>query len=480
MDLEQIALMRYSELKGLTIAQLKTAVGIGERRARRLHAILRRKKRLAPNDTTDADQVLNSTRYEFDETALTYHFYWQGRNGPLVVNQENVRSMVRSYTVDGGNLSMQQVAIQHGITRREFERIKIALGITKDHEPFTPEDLEARSEDDLFSDYTALKRNRLQKRVEGFDHRRTKDYAARWQKLLTGSIQPILEAVHDLMDGPTPEPRPLPLLGEDEVAIHIHASDLHLGMYSEGWTSDRGQYNVEIAKERYLDGVLVCAQRLAHAYPSPGERPLIIQPLGGDMVHCDNTQGRTSSLRNTMDMDVVPERAAIMAVKLAAEGIQSLLAAGFRVHCCLVRGNHDSYTDVLIYQAMRYAFAAEEDVTFDDNDIHNYSIYMFGDYVIIEHHGHGIKSSKDLGSLAAAWARDKGLAYKQAFAFTGNLHHLKNEEEAGILLFQQPSAAGTDRYHELNAYGHRSRPAIAGYAISASRGWLGMHYEAFE
>ena len=470
MDLDKLAASR-SDLFGKTIKQIKAATGLGERRARDLRRRLAEKH--TPDDSAAADTIRRG-HYEYDADACMYTFYWPRQSAPMAIARDHVRSMVRCYTKDGEDMSMQAVAVRHGLTRRQFERVKTILGLTKDHEPFTPEDLADIPEDDLFSDQMALKRHRLQRRVEVADERRTRDMAAKWQAFSEGRLEPIIEALQELGDLEIPEPPPMDTF--PNVALHVHASDLHYGMYADGWASRKGVYNRDIAAERYLYGTLKCARALRKAYDSN----FVILPVGGDFVHCDNAHGKTTSLRNTMDLDSTPERIVVGAVQLAVQMVEMLLEDDFTVFLCLVKGNHDAYTDVLIYQALRLAFRDTPNVHFHENQIHDYTVIPWGDYLLVEHHGHGIKSAKELGALGEGWARDQRKVFQGAYAFTGNLHHLRNEEDAGVMLFQQPSPAGTDRYHALNAYGHRARPAVAGFALSQSRGWLGTHYEPFE
>jgi len=410
--------------------------------------------------------------YTYDEEGDWYNI--QSPRGIRGYSGEVVRSMVRQYVKSGDNRTMLEVAVEACITHKDFYDLKTALGITKAHLPFTPEELADRDFDGLLDETLGSKIRKLTRRSENMDLQRVRAYAARWLELETGSLRPIKEylekgrplsrkAVSWRTEKPT-----------EGYLLHIHGSDLHFGaLVVEEYGSPT--YNCHIARERYLKGL----SRAVEFSKPFGDPAVIVNPAGGDFVHHDNIQGKTSSTKNQMDLDGIPEDIFVRAVDLYLEGVEFLLeSTESLIRVEVVPGNHDYMLSVAMGLAARERFHGNPRVVIG-NLLAPYAYLQWGDSALVLHHGHGRRKAPELADLLGSWAKTERVAYRYGYAITGNLHHVASEEDPGVMLLQQPSPAGSDRYHTLGGW-TTARPAMMAYAFDRTSGMLYSQYIPFE
>ena len=451
------------------------------------------------HDAETADTTEPGHWYKYDATADRYAIGWPG--GGLDETGERVRGMVRAYVKDGGGLTLHEVAVQYGLSRAEFDHVRRALGLTKAHEPFTTEELEARALAELEDETLAGKRRALARRTDRKAANQTQAMAAKWADVKARHLDPFQEALDALLDrrelGPVPAPggppatpvragtkapgrvdgRPGPV-PKQHVMVHYHPSDLHLGLRTDPGYGGGPAYSVRVAKARALAGLDVALDEARRVRDAGGEVDYVLLPCGGDFVHSDNVHGRTTSFRHEMDLDGLPERHLAEGIALYVEMVDRVRAAGLRVHVEVVPGNHDYYTSVAIGHAARVAFRNDPDVTFG-NVLAPYTYVAYGTSALVIHHGDGIKTAEALSANLSAWARKNARTYKFGYALTGNLHHVHQKEAGGIRLLQQPSGASSDRYSVKGGWTD-ARPAVHVYVFDRRAGLVTTRELAFD
>jgi hypothetical protein len=465
------------QLVGLSRREVTRLTGLGSHRAMQVVRYVQDHTDEALSTESDdlAAAKADAYTYSYNQIRDSYTFVWPGREDrPMVLAGEIVRSMINDYVEDGGNKPMHDVAIRHGVTRRDFEKIKTALGVTKRHEPFSPEEIREAPEDDLFDRSMEAKRQRLAARVDREEYRQVRDSAAKWVAFESRTLDPFAEKIKALLGGDIPA-RALParLPTDESVIAHIHASDLHFGAYCAASFGGGGAYNRAVARERFLSGVSEAADRL-----SGRKIHYVILACGGDMVHSDNVHGKTTSFRHQMDLDGLPEEILVEAIDLYIQGVTILRSRGLKVHVEVVPGNHDYYTSIAMGKAAQVAFQHDSGVTFG-NLIAPFAYHYFGDTAIVMHHGHGLHKASDLADNLHSYSRKHGRGYRHGYAITGNLHHMKVEEDPGIVLLQQPAPVEPDRYAATNGW-TTARPAMIVYCFSARDGLLDQHHIWFD
>lgn len=450
-------------------------------------------------EAASADNTEQGHHYAYDAAADRYDFRWP--HGTLTETGDRVRGMVRAYVKDGGGLTLHEVAVQYGLSRAEFDHVRRCLGWTKGHEPFTAEELEARSLAELEDETLAGKRRALARRTDRRAATQTQALAAQYMAVAERAVDPFAEALDALLDrrglGPLPpaagapptpvragtkapgridgRPGPVP---KTHVMIHYHPSDLHLGLRTDPGYGGGPAYSIRVAKARALAGLDVVLDEARRVVEAGGEVDYVLLPCGGDFVHSDNVQGRTTSTRHEMDLDGLPERHLAEGMALYVEMVDRVRAAGFRVHSEVVPGNHDYYTSVAIGHAARAAFRNDPDVTFG-NALAPYTYVAYGTSALVIHHGDGIRTAEALGANLSAWARKNGRTYRFGYALTGNLHHVHQKEAGGVRLLQQPSGASSDRYSVKGGWTD-ARPAVHVYVFDRRAGLVTTRELAFD
>lgn len=436
-----------------------------------------------PNVVVEEQAEPKGTHTHLSEGRHLFEWSVGGLRRAVVLSEDELRDIIREYVgkAQGGlGQSMQQVAVKHRLTRRDFHKIKTLYGLTKDHEPFTAADMAERAVDDLADEQLALKRQRLAERVEREDLVQLRRFASKWLALKERALDPF-EEVLERVTGRT-RPRTglgyvAPREGASTARAHIlfyQASDLHFGLKVGVKTSLTDQaYDREVAAARWRQGL---QDALEHSDRAFGLENLdyVLLGVGGDVAHVDNIHGLTSSMRHHQDMDGLPHTIPQELTEMYLEGIDNLLEQGVNVHCECIPGNHDELISRGLMATLWAAYRDEPRVSFG-NFAASHAFHLYGKTLLIGHHGHGEKKAKDLASTADVWLRDMDRSARYRYALTGNLHHLDVKEDNGLILLQQPSPAASDMYHAQNGYAKARAATIAVY-FSPDQGLLDIRY----
>ena len=452
--------------------RLQTTLGIGQRTAIALRSLLAPALVPTPKRAATKERDLQDGSYtELPDGRYLFEWKEEGRPRTKVLTEETLQSMIRAYSKDGGNQSMQVVALQHDLTRREFSKIKSLYGATKDHEPFTLREMAEREIDDLAENQLTMKRRKLLRRVEVEDYARTQAAARKWYALEADVLDPIAEVIRDVV-GRAPESDTIDWIVSEDPSAYVpvyQCSDLHLGL-----GVDDDSYNRKIARDRFLQGLV---ETLEHGRKAYGEPEYFLMYVGGDIAHVDNTQGATSSNRHIQDMDGTPDTLILAITNLYMDAMAYLLSQGLKVRIACVPGNHDEMLSRAFAAALWAVYHAHPSVSFGNlTESHSYETY--GNSALVAHHGHGESTAKALGGNLAAWLRREKRTALYLYAVTGNLHTLRMEEANGCMLIQQPAPPESDRYSRLNGY-TTSRAATIGMYFGRVEGLLSIRYVGF-
>lgn len=430
---------------------------------------------MSDREHPDSDPTLQLPKgptYVYDDLSQTYVFSLKDGSTKRL-SRGTVQAIITDYVEDGANMSIQEVCVAHGLDRWTFGQIKSALALTKRHEPFTLEELRDVAEDSLVERSLAHKRRRLARRADSVNLRQIRDMAAKWLRFEQDQLDPIGELFKRYLKEPPPPPVfTVPTVDEDAVIVHVHASDLHYGMLA----TDYGMrpYNRRIAAEY----IMRTADRLIAWLGTFKAVDFVLLPCGGDWFHVDNIHGRTASFKHTMDCDGVPEEIASEGIDLYVSFVQRVLDAGYKVRIEVVPGNHDTILSTACGRAAALCFQHDSRVDVG-NLISPYAYLLYGDTAIVMHHGHGLKSASSLGAVMDRWLRAECRTARHRYAVTGNLHHIRMEEGSTLILIQQPSPAGHDRFATMGGW-VTSRPAVAMLAFSPTAGLTDTHMVYFD
>lgn len=363
-------------------------------------------------------------KYKFSDGIYIVYY---GKNKSISVREDELQKAFSLYCV--ADMTLNEVALSMKWTRDEFYAIKTAFSITKDSLPFTPEQIDHLTSDEI-AEKTRIekKRHALQKYQDSkyqdikreVDKFNKSDY---WYKELASQINAIDPS-------PYPNPRNHKNLTREPLLI---ITDIHAGL---NINSPWNVYNFNIMQQRFKT---LAQEIIATVKPTR----LTIAELG-DSIH--------GIIKGSIKKYSEP---AVDSIFQVTEEIASLfitlIKAGFTIRFTKVNGNHSSIekakedrTDEesfgrIIYWGLKLKFQNFKQIEFVD-PVYNMSLLKFFDYGVLCCHGHQ-GDIKRLSEMDKFW-KSENIIEVQA----GHLHHRKIEEFNNITVHYNECFCGADQY----------------------------------
>jgi len=393
----------------------------------------------------EASQYLLDADYVYNKEDDSYVTFLPGIPRPLNLPGEVHREIVRAYSnYDDQPASINQIARTVGIPRSWLVKYLRVHGITHDSEPFTPEELMVRSDDELVEDALQLRRMAIYKKLEKAKWADIRRDALKWRDLEAHFILPLQAA---LTGRKNPEPKPLSLKQPTSpFAGVVGLTDFHWGKYSDPEENFEA-FDKVIARERLFAATEDLISRL-QVFGRP-ERLFI--PIGSDFLHIDNLKGTTTD-GTAQDMDGTPAEMLVSGCQLLEEWVLTLTQVA-PVELVLMSGNHDRLTGLAILLYLEGALRNNPLVTVKlDRTPRVYRSY--GKNLLGFVHGDGVKKTTDMAGHMAREASRWWHSAPHKTVYSGHLHHERTETDVafGVTRRQAPSLAGGDRWHALNGY----------------------------
>lgn len=256
--------------------------------------------------------------------------------------------------------------------------------------------------------------------------------------------QEIFKAAVDAMASDLPRLTPIvaPEQFNADLMTLYTLTDAHIGMLA--WHREGGaDWDLSIA-----EAVIVgCFEMIIKS--SPDSETAVLNQLG-DLLHYDGLSAITPTSGHILDADGRFTKMVEVAVRVLRRIINMLLAKHRMVHVILAEGNHDMASSVWLRTMFKALYENEPRITVDDSALPYYA-YEFGDVMLAFHHSHLKKFSAMREIIPAMFAEMWGRT-KKRYCHTGNYHHAKEEEHAGLKVFQHPTLAARDAYASRGAW----------------------------
>lgn len=366
--------------------------------------------------------------YEEKENGYTV-YYGKGRRYSVFITFEDLEEAFNLYCV--ARLTLNQVSLKMGLTRREFYAIKTAFDITKDSMPFTPKQVDYYTAEELAEKYRIKKKQYALTKIE---QNKNKDIETRikqmdevdyWYKEICRSVNQI-----------NPKPYNIVKRKKDTDEIYVvYNADVHAGLEVDNYFNE---YNIDIMHSRF--------KRLTEAIINlVDSRTLYIADLG-DTVH-GIIHGSVQKY-STWVTDATTE-----VIKAYENMFVTLLKEGYEVHFAKVNGSHESIEKAkferteeesfgnFIFDMLKWKYGKVENLHFI-NKLRglNAAILNLFDYSTLIIHG-------DNNSLNKIKDADKLFnAYDVLEINAGHIHHRKVEDFNGMTIFFNEAFCGTDQY----------------------------------
>lgn len=403
--------------------------------------------------------------YYYNAHTKSYVFVLSGSPKPVVIGEETVQQMQRAYSKEGEHASINEMARTFGMRRSWIQGILRALGTTHDSMPFTDEELNTKSEDEISEEATQIRKSKIHKRLEREKWRDEKNDALKWRDYEHHTLARLCSLVG--------EPYEVPKLvlpgGERKFAAVISPTDFHVGLY--GSARETG----EVDNRHYQRARLLKSTARAVADMAKFGKPEVIYVgCGSDWYHVD-TVGKTTTKGTPQDTDGNTTDIFEYGAHLFIEFLDLLRQTGARIEVFAMHGNHDYLLGHALLQLTQAWFRNTPGISvhMDSTSTRQYATY--GSTLMCLTHGDNIGKTVDLARLAATEkAREWGLS-KHRIIFTGHKHYLLNEQDCGVVRVQLPSLSGMDSWSHKKGYVGASK-MLAAVLIDYEDGMFGQLY----
>lgn len=258
----------------------------------------------------------------------------------------------------------------------------------------------------------------------------------------------------------------------DPHLLVIDPADVHIGKLSLAVETGE-EYNIEIAKQRCIDGVEGLIQK-ANGFPI--EKVLLV--IGNDILHFD-TPHRSTTSGTPQDTDGQLHQIYLEGLDLYVQLIERLLSVA-DVEVVYNPSNHDYMSGYMLAQTLSAWFRTSKNVTFDVSIRHR-KYFRYGLNLLATSHGDGAKHN-DMPMLMASESPDWSDT-KFRYIYLHHLHHKKVTkwqsalDTPGVTMQILRSPSAPDGWHDRNGYTNQPM-AVEGFIHHKEKGQVASltHY----
>ena len=411
-------------------------------------------------------KYVSDKRIWYDENRDTYTTYLPGVPHAIELPGEVHRDLVRAYSNFAGSpASVNELARTFQLPRNWIVKYLRVHEITHDREPFTPEEIMSRSEEELAQEALQIRRAALYTRLERDKWKEIQKDAQKWREYEACTLRRLENVLSEKKERPIKQ-IDIPESKRKFIAV-ITPTDFHWGKYGDVYECGE-EYNRATAKER-----LISTTKKALADVTKHGRPdKIIIGIGSDFFNGDNYRGETTQGtpqdNDGNTADILSTGCDLMTLYI------DMLRQVAPVEMVLMAGNHDRILSVSLHLYLQAWYRLAEDVTtVRCGKSRQYIVYKSN--LLCFHHGDGVIKTSDLARLASIEAPSAWGSCKHRMAFTGHLHYEKIEEDRGFTRYQLPSLSGEDKWHARKGY-VGNRKTVAAVLIDNKEGIFASIY----
>ncbi len=284
-----------------------------------------------------------------------------------------------------------------------------------------------------------------------------------WRKM-----EPALDAVQRVVEGLCAQVEGLGKVKKrkpkksdnDNMLFELDIFDPHVGMYAAERQTLESDYDCDIAAKRMVEA----AESLAARANRPKK---VVIVFGGDLMHMDTRDFRTSSTQSNhvLDVDTRYQRVVQYVVASCTDVVQIAAALGSDVEIVITPGNHDWHSCVWLISVLRAFYSRCDNITVNMQESDRKAI-VWGDNLLLWTHGDKIAPVKWPAIIAAEWAQLWGLT-KYRYLKMGHVHHQKTiapvvvNEQAGLVVEYLAALCPADTWHSSAGFVGTQRGASA-------------------
>lgn len=264
----------------------------------------------------------------------------------------------------------------------------------------------------------------------------------KWVKTKEGELSP--DAIADILKRAFDEveparPSPLPHRSNSDLLTLVPCNDWHINLLV--WGKESGEnWDLGIAETIIGQGIDDAIDR------SPLSAVAVVLG-GGDLLHADNNENRTSKSGNPLDADSRYQKGLEVALRLKVRTIDRALEKADQVIVRILPGNHDEYASIAVAYYLLAYYRYEPRVTVDV-DPSLFWWFTWGQVLLGATHGHTVKPEQMASIMAHRRAEDWGRT-KFRYVHSFHLHHKRQyaTEGGGVITEVHQAPVPQDAWH---------------------------------
>lgn len=325
-----------------------------------------------------------------------------------------------------------KLEITHGVVDRVLKavRAKMALaGVSEEHDMVhaVPDPYVLKGVSTLYDEDGKVRAQWVKTKLD--DERRL--------KIISEAIAEACESIPRLKALPAPKQL------ASELCNVYTMTDCHIGMKAWGKENQGQPWDLEIAEE-------TLTRAFEHMVDnSPKAASCVIAQLG-DFLHYDSLNAVTPTSGHILDADSRFSKMVSIAIRVLRRLVAKALEKHAKVTLVIAEGNHDMASSVWLRHMFKALYEKEPRVQVIDSE-QPYYAYQHGKVMLCWHHSH-LKNMESLPLLFATKYQKMWGDTDYRFAHTGDKHHAKELEYAGMTVTQHPTLASADAYAVRHGY----------------------------
>ncbi len=249
--------------------------------------------------------------------------------------------------------------------------------------------------------------------------------------------------------------------------LEISLNDAHFGKLAWSKETLGPDYDTKIAQKLFLESVESLLDR-ASGYKFDA----ILFVVGNDLIHSDDTEGRTTK-GTYVDCDTRYYKTFEIVRQTITKCIERFRKVAPRVIVKMVQGNHDELSVWHLGDSLTALFGNYPDVEIDNAPTYR-KYFQWGKCGLLLTHGDKGKRA-DFPLLFATERPDifGGTTFREVH--TGHYHQTKTEEFHGVRVRIIPSLSAADQWHSENGFTGQQRVAES-YVFNTEQGLIAQFY----
>lgn len=368
----------------------------------------------------------------------TYHTF-SNTKCLVTVSEQDLKAMKRAYSdYDGQPSTVGEICDKFRLTSDEFDLIRRTRKWTHASPPFLDEEFRTGDPSELLEEALAHTKRSFSRKLAAKQRAAAAKAAHKWWHLEEG----LKAFISDLAEGVefVKPPHRRPALSDDRpLNALVFPTDLHYGKLGHAELG-KNAGGAAVAKAR----LEVHCEALLSSAVAAGAGSVTLC-VGSDGLNADNMAGLTTKgtpQSNDGYMGTLAGRWLRMNVQL----VESARAKFGQVDVRLVKGNHDRFVSHMLISTLALVFESTPGVTVH-TEVAEYQFWRWGRCMIMGTHGDGLCKTNDLARVMSTHRPDLWGECPYRYAIRGNLHHVHDDEGAGIRNILFPSLSVEDEYH---------------------------------